>query len=480
MKRTFLLLPLLLLLSNACQDDLSPSTNEGRRAVSATKSVAEDIVTVQIDAPVVFLTEDTFDEWTSIASLEDRFKACNVPESAARMLTTEALVKSALNYPLNYLVFAYNDPQMAVDMICERSNLHKELLSRPDAYEKLVDRFVLTKIDMSVEKSSFDQDYEELSYSNEMFLEHFLASGRFSGSLDSRTKERLRTAVCDKLEERVADTAYSAFSSGPLMEIGRAKGLGSGVSPYSGGDIIGQTTVKTYFGASLIGWKREDVSETEIVNMNNAALAQYPNALLRYSATAKYNCHSFAWHSHNPNTNDVWINSEESGILQLSKYWTDDLYVQTSASDGIRAYYPNGDHSAIVLPNGKFLSKWGMWPVMEHDWNYGPYITTGMRYFNYRNDPLYKLTVTGPTYTMLGDTASFSVSSNYPDMTYSWTVAYMDSLDTSAGTYEVVAPGGASCQLKFNQYGLYKITFYGYYNGAKVAYGYLNAISVGN
>lgn len=68
------------------------------------------------DDPVVFLSEVETNFWAQTVSLDDRFKAFEVPASRLRMMTTEALAKSVLNYPLNYLVFAY-DQKEAVDLI---------------------------------------------------------------------------------------------------------------------------------------------------------------------------------------------------------------------------------------------------------------------------------------------------------------------------------------------------------------------------
>lgn len=475
-KKYVFLLPLLILALSACEDYATPSSSPQTFSMS-TKSSVEDLSLAQIDDPIVFITEDNVSAWTSIVRLEDRFKACNVPELVVKRLSTNALVKSALNYPMNYLVFAYDDPQTAINLICDRSNLHKELLKRQDAYRILVERFALTDVDMSDTKSNFDQNYEVLSFCNEMFLEHFLSSGLFKERLDKETLEILMDAVRDKMERRLADASFSANSIEPLISIDRSKNLN--ISSVSYVNVTGTVTVNTYFGASLVGYVNEDYSGAEIVQMNNTALQMYPNAILRYSATPKYNCHSFAWHNRNPNTNNVWLDSYYNGTLQLAKYWTNDLYVSSNSSEAKIALYTDASHSAIVLSNGKYLSKWGQFPVMEHDPDYCPYDTSSMQYFTYRNDPLCALDVTGPMYPQAGENAIYSVSNTHPGMTYDWTVTYMDNASITPGTYEVISSSSTQCQLRFSNYGLYTVRFDGYIDGFNVAYGYFNAISVG-
>jgi hypothetical protein len=41
--------------------------------------------------PIDFFSEMDFKEWTEIASIDDRFKACNVPRSYLTGMTTEAI-----------------------------------------------------------------------------------------------------------------------------------------------------------------------------------------------------------------------------------------------------------------------------------------------------------------------------------------------------------------------------------------------------
>ncbi|MBO7623278.1 MAG: hypothetical protein J6S64_04505 [Bacteroidales bacterium] len=112
----------------------------------AGNSINEQVVEATITEPVTYLADTDFDSWTSIASIEDRFEACNIPESEARSMTDEALMKSVINYPLNYLIFAYNNPEDAVRKVIENSNVHKELVRRAGSADAILDAFASTTV----------------------------------------------------------------------------------------------------------------------------------------------------------------------------------------------------------------------------------------------------------------------------------------------------------------------------------------------
>ena len=448
----------------ACQERLP--LQDGKHAPLATKNISDGREMQQIENQVLFLTDTDFDAWTSIRSLEDRFAACNVPYSVSSMMTTEALVKSVLHYPLNYLIFAYNDPYDAVNLICENSELHKELLSRSNAASELVEAFAESTMTLDIEKE-INKTYSanELSYTNGMFLEYLLGSGLVSGLGDGANREVLRQAVSDKIESRAADTLnYSINSLQPLYNIDSRESLQI-ISSVNSGEVTGTTTVYTFFGKSITGLLREELTNLELVNITNTAVTQYPDAIVRGSATAKYNCHSYAWHSNSLN-NGVCIYATYNNTFQLSRYWTNDLYVSCSDSESTRAYYSDGDHSAVVLPSGKFLSKWGGGPLMEHDYDYCPYTLSNIQYYKVRTEPIFISSGVSGDATVTPNTVhTYTLNNPISTIDYQWVVSYMDNLETTPGTCELTVINSYSCQLNCYQYGLYRLKAYGYYEG---------------
>ena len=61
-------------------------------------------------------------------------------------MSTESLVRSIIDYPLNYLMIVYDNPQDAVDLIVSNSVLHIELIRRDNAAEKLISLYEKTEI----------------------------------------------------------------------------------------------------------------------------------------------------------------------------------------------------------------------------------------------------------------------------------------------------------------------------------------------
>lgn len=409
-----------------------------------------------------------------VRGIEERFKACDVPEAQLKMMTTAALVRSILHYPLNYLVFAYNDPREAIRLEYENSGLHRELASRSDAAEELIKAFSVSSMTLDSRRINAAENDETLSYTDGMFLEYFLGSGLVSGLSSGANKAALREAVRKKLELRSADTlTYSANSLRPLYDIDSQENLQI-VTSVNGGEFVGYQTVYTYFDKPIVGMLRTEFSSQEIEYLNNNAQTQYPNAIMRGPASARYNCHSYAWHNSSTD-NTVWINAKEGDEFQLSKYWTYDLYVSCQNSEATKAYYSEGDHSANILSFGKYLSKWGAWPLMEHDYNYCPYNTANLQFFNDR-----RAVVSGDVRILPNTSHEYRLRPVYSDLIYQWEVAYMDDLSATPGTCEWVKINDNTFRLTPYMYGLYKIRIRGFYDGQELVQGQFNVACVGD
>ena len=447
MRKNYSLL-LLLPLVFGCQDRLDIH-GFGNSCADAQSSV--DLVsTVQVNAPLTFVSQTDFSAWTGIRGIEERFKACDVPEAQLKMMTTAALVRSILHYPLNYLLFAYNDPQEAVRLVYENSALHRELASRSDVAEELIKVFSASSMTLDLSRVNAAEDSETLSYTDGMFLEYFLGSGLVSGLSSGANKTALREAVRKKLELRSADTlTYSANSLRPLFDIDSQENLQI-VTSVNGGEFVGYQTVYTCFRKPIEGMVFTEFSSQEIEYLNNEAQFQYPNAIMRGPASARYNCHSYAWHNSSTD-NTVWINAVYGNEFQLSKYWTNDLYV-SSTSMPIKAYYSDGDHSANILSSGKYLSKWGAAPLMEHDYDDCPYVTTNLEFFKPQD-----IAIHGDTWIMPNTTHVYTIQPIYSTLTYQWEVAYMDNLSGTPGTCTWTRINDNTYRLEPYEYGLYKI-----------------------
>lgn len=102
-------------------------------------------------------------------------------------------------------------------------------------------------------------------------------------------------------------------------------------------------------------------------------------------ASSTYNCHAYAWHLREGNTNNVWINNvygnpDLEGCFattnNIDTYWSNTLgcFVEVLEYQAEKIHYYCGDHSAVKsYVAGKYESKWGQLPVVKHFPNQVPY-----------------------------------------------------------------------------------------------------------
>lgn len=104
----------------------------------------------------------------------------------------------------------------------------------------------------------------------------------------------------------------------------------------------------------------------------------YPEAELSSSPSHYYNCHSYAWHSEDVDTNCYWIDNPENYYLNNTYY----MEVTTPAAGDIICYFDGDEniHSGVVTSINSFnntvrvVSKWGYWGLYEHKSNECPYV----------------------------------------------------------------------------------------------------------
>ena len=463
------LLSLFLIVS--CQEDL---LNSDESALDNLDAIQTEMETVMIDEPFVFLSETDFDKWCHINEFENRVKACEIPEDQLKIMTTEALLKSILHYPLNYLYIAYDDPFEAIDIIMKYSTLHQEFVSRPDAAKTIMDSFKETTI--SFKENTVSKDYAVLTYVDEMFFEYFIASKHVKGFNTPELKSGLKEAIEKKIEERSDHELYSINSIVPLMLISEKECLGVKNMEYTVlRNINSSVTLYTYFGRILEGTVYSEYAPYEIVSITDCYEDHFPYATVYLPASKTYNCHFYAWEPVNPSGGNYWLERYNSRLaLQLGYFWTNDLYVSCSESEAEKVYYYNGDHSAVVLSNGDYISKWGQGPVMVHAPEYGPcgYNMSYRQYYKVRTDlPLNIIQISGDTVVYPDEANDYIASLYNTPFTYVWSVR---NWDNQTNTYSLHQVSSDEYQLTCLDYGVFTIRVDAYDNGQNVAYGELN------
>ena len=415
---------------------------------------------------IVYLPEKDIKAWTSMRNVEDRFKACDTPESTLTTMTTESIVESLLYYPMNFLVLAYNDPLHAVKEIVKNSTLHRELLNRPDGTEAVLARFAATRPTRKMARQAGDSA-DDIPFQDELFLDYFIASGLLPGIQTPENRQMLRNSLAQKAEDIL--THQRQYGTLPLTAISYINTTFDYHLPIfessstRGGYYIGLDTLHTPFGKPIEGRMYTEADDDEIDEMNNYVTTNYPNVIIRGNASPRYNCHSYAWHQNNT-SNTYWINSVDSYYQeQVSKYYTDDYYESTTITNATRARYMNSDHSATVLSSGKFLSKWGQLSLVEHDYNDCPYNSTQINYYRAQSLPKFDnvSTISGPSVVSLNTQNTYII--NYPTNT---NVVYTPSceclMSSSPSTFEFTQTSSSFYSLVCHEYGSYKIYVKGY------------------
>ncbi len=197
------------------------------------------------------------------------------------------------------------------------------------------------------------------------------------------------------------------------------------------------TTVYTCTGGSVSAYLRDEFSTDEIDAANAQTISDYSylSPTIVGNSSNQYNCHAYAWHLTEGNSNKVWINNatfSSNGCYgqtyNIDPYWNNGCFIQVcNESDADKVHYYCGDHSAVKSTNaGYYVSKWGQLALVESTMTNVPYPPTNL--VNY-----YASTkITGDISTPLcsGSTRTFTVKS-ISGASYSWSCS--SSLNINSG-----------------------------------------------
>ncbi len=343
--------------------------------------------------------------WKELLTREQMVCACSIPENVLSQMPTGDLLITVLDYPLITDFFAYNSLETAVKQMLD-FNGFSELMNRPDSITELLKCYSETAVANDPAKETNYKDFlkptvlEFLIHSyffvngyNDTTLENYRSvhesilterhqSGLYSGALEidvlfhdySNDSKEVWTPVVDVIQnasiECMPQNTLPIENSVP----DELRGAGDTWTPVTG-------VVQTPLGNAVpyVYSRSPELTQAEKAALNNSADSTYPLAQREYTASIKYNCHSFAWYNATP-YNPYWINQFPSVYIIDGSYST---YSGTPYS-GIRAAYVN-DHSAIYTGSsyaGTYYveSKWGYYGVYLHLDSYGPYGSPGSRY----------------------------------------------------------------------------------------------------
>ncbi|MEY4928161.1 MAG: hypothetical protein RI894_2599 [Bacteroidota bacterium] len=155
-------------------------------------------------------------EWVKLQSHDEMLKVCAIPMETVRAMTTDALLATALSYPLIHDYLAYNDMLGGMTTVMARSEAWQEFVTRPDAAQKLLAEYVAMRPEAVDSKWTLVQkgDYS-LTF---IRLEMLLAQPAISSKL---TKQEA-IALLKKCNENVASMATNPEVYGYIHRCGLA------------------------------------------------------------------------------------------------------------------------------------------------------------------------------------------------------------------------------------------------------------------
>jgi len=81
------------------------------------------------------------EEWKVFETHDDMLKACQIPESTLKSMSTKGLIETVLEYPLYGDIMAYNSIQQGFEAVASRFDGLSELLNRKDAGVELLAKY---------------------------------------------------------------------------------------------------------------------------------------------------------------------------------------------------------------------------------------------------------------------------------------------------------------------------------------------------
>gem|GEM_PF-884656 len=166
---------------------------------------------------------------------------------------------------------------------------------------------------------------------------------------------------------------------------------------------------------------------------------RYPNAVqiktyALCSSTRKFNCHGYAWLRVEQNI-DRWIGTgwSDDVVDPENIYISDSSYTEVSQETYPgKVFWASGDHTAITTEQqGIFISKWNEWPLMKHAWNYSPFGSNNLKYYQ-KASP--SPSISGPS--SVCDQATYTVENLPQGATVQWSVSNNNvTLTSGQGTH---------------------------------------------
>ncbi|MCM1309254.1 MAG: hypothetical protein NC223_11695 [Butyrivibrio sp.] len=333
-------------------------------------------------------------EWSNFQTTEEMYDACQIDIEILKDMSTAELAEAVADYPLMINVYAYDSMEQGLESLRRHFDGLDELLKRSDTIngiclylENISDKETARKLDEDFGlKCDYCMALIDYTYQKQNYISYDDSKKIMNvyKQIKSLSDDGLVSEGCisfDYLHDLSIENSLNGMSkSVPSRDV---------IDPDISINVkkVGTKTVYTPKGTAMTLTQYEFVSSYAASYINKQMDAAYPNAERLGTATAHYNCHSYAWYSTSLN-NTCWMEPSQAML-----YITDGSYSSVSNFSnivGAKVRYTDtyGDfvHSAIVysqsstnrssLEQGIGLvvkSKWGRSGLYKHNASYSPY-----------------------------------------------------------------------------------------------------------
>lgn len=148
-------------------------------------------------------------EWKEFSSKAEMVAACQIPEEMLSNMSTSDLVETVLNYPLLNSFWAFNSRELAYKTIYNDFNGFRELMSREDATEAILEKYKGIDV-VSAEQADSVSSKEFLKPSA---IEFLLVCDKVHNNFADEEYTNILEAVNQKETERQKEGIYSEKSA---------------------------------------------------------------------------------------------------------------------------------------------------------------------------------------------------------------------------------------------------------------------------
>ena len=144
------------------------------------------------------------EEWQHFKSIDEMYKACQIPENILKTLDTESLAQICMDYPAPLVLIIYNSPQAGFSSFHSNFNGIRELFRRKDIGKYLLKKYTnMSFADFNplwpIEKQGdFSFKYQ--------FVETIIAQPQVIQSLDATDRKLLLKEVIKKFDMKNSRT----------------------------------------------------------------------------------------------------------------------------------------------------------------------------------------------------------------------------------------------------------------------------------